>query len=161
MRDALRGHRRRVGVRQRQAGPLRFGEGIGRDAVKGFTLSVLLEACGGDVVGLRDAALLSLGYDAGLRVSELAAVDLDRIEPQEDGSAVLELARSKTDQEGQGAFVWLSPDTMRRVTLWVEAASIRTGVLFRRVAVARTKVRAARRALAISDLAWHARVDRR
>ncbi|WP_363735773.1 MULTISPECIES: hypothetical protein [unclassified Sphingobium] len=83
VRDALRGHRRRVGVRQRQAGPLRFGEGIGREAVKGFTLSVLLEACGGDVVGLRDAALLSLGYDAGLRVSELAAVELDRIELQE------------------------------------------------------------------------------
>jgi len=160
VRDALRGHRRRVGVRQRQAGPLRFGEGIGREAVKGFTLSVLLEACGGDVVGLRDAALLSLGYDAGLRVSELAAVELDRIEPQEDGSALLELARSKTDQEGQGAWVWLSPDTMRRVALWVEAAAIRKGVLFRRVAVVRTNARAARRALAISDLAYHAQVDR-
>ncbi len=160
VRDALRGHRRRVGVRQRQAGPLRFGEGIGRDAVKGFTLSVLLEACGGDVVGLRDSALLSLGYDAGLRVSELAAVDLDRIEPQEDGSGLLELARSKTDQEGRGAFVWLSPDTMRRVALWVNVAAIRGGVLFRRVAVVRTKARAARRELAISDLAYHAQVDR-
>lgn len=49
-----------VGVRQRQAGPLRFGEGVVRDTAKGFTLSVLLEACGGDAVGLRDAALLSL-----------------------------------------------------------------------------------------------------
>ena len=160
VRDALRGHRRRVGVRQRQAGPLRFGEGIGRDAAKGFTLSVLLEACGGDLVGLRDAALLSLGYDAGLRVSELVAVQLDRIEPQKDGSALLELARSKTDQEGQGAWVWLSPDTTRRVALWVEAAAIRTGVLFRRVAVIRTKGRAPRRELTISDLAYHAKVDR-
>jgi|TARA_Y100000815_G_scaffold30282_5_gene25287 integrase len=160
VRDALRGHRRRVGVRQRQAGPLRFGEGIGRDAAKGFTLSVLLDACGGDVVGLRDAALLSLGYDAGLRVSELAAVDLDRIEPQEDGSGVLELARSKTDQEGQGAFVWLSPDTMRRAALWVEAVAIRAGVLFRRVAVTRTKARDAQRERFIGDLAWHAQVDR-
>lgn len=106
---------------------MRFGEGIGEQAVKGFTLSVLLEACGRDVVGLRDAALLSLGYDAGLRVSELAAVELNRIEPQEEGSGLLELTRSKTDQEGKGAFVWLSPDTMRRVTLWREAASIRGG----------------------------------
>lgn len=160
VRDALRGLRRRVGVSQRQAGPLRFGEGIGREAVKGFTLSVLLEACSGDVVGLRDAALLSLGYDAGLRVSELAAVEFDRIEPQDDGSGLLQLARSKTDQEGQGAFVWLSPDTMRRVSLWIEAASIRSGVLFRRVAVTRTKAREARRERTIGDLALHALVDR-
>ncbi|AMK21191.1 integrase-like protein [Sphingobium sp. TKS] len=160
VRDALRGLRRRVGAHQRQAGPLRFGEGIGEQAVKGFTLSVLLEACGRDVVGLRDAALLSLGYDAGLRVSEVVAVELEQIEGQEDGSGLLELARSKTDQEGKGAFVWLSPDTMRRVTLWREAASIRGGVLFRRVVVTRTKARAARRERSIGDLALHALVDR-
>ena len=56
--------------------------------------------------------------------------------------------------------MWLSPDTMRRVALWREAASIRAGALFRRVAVIRTKPREARRALAIEDLAYHARVDR-
>ena len=160
VRDALRGLRRRTGVRQRQAGPLRFGEGVGREPVKGFTLSALLEACGRDVAGLRDAAILSLGYDAGLRVSELVAVELEQIEAQEDGSGLLELARSKTDQEGQGAWVWLSPDTMRRVASWQDAASIRSGVLFRRVAVTRTKPSAARSALAIGDLAYNARVDR-
>lgn len=160
VRDALRGLRRRAGVQQRQAGPLRFGDGIGPEAVKGFTLSVLLEACGGDVVGLRDAAILSLGYDAGLRVSELAAIKLEQMEGQEDGSALLALARSKTDQDGKGAFVWLSPDTMRRVALWREAASIRRGVLFRRVAVTRTKASDARRERTICDLANHAHVDR-
>ncbi len=160
VRDALRGFRRRVGSRQRQAGPLRLGEGIGREPVKGFTLSALLEACGRDVAGLRDAAILSLGYDAGLRVSELVAVAVELIDVQEDGSGHLEVPESKTDQEGKGAWVWLSPDTMRRVALWREAASIRSGALFRRVAVIRTKPRAARRALAISDLAYNARVDR-
>ena len=160
VRDALRAFRRRAGIRQRQAGALRFGEGIGREPVKGFTLSALLEACGRDVVALRDAAILSLGYDAGLRVSELVAVELEQIEVQEDGSGLLELARSKTDQEGQGAWVWLSPDTMRRVALWREGASIRSGVLFRRVAVTRTKASEARRALAFGDLAYNARVDR-
>lgn len=93
----------RRGSRQRQAGPSRFGEAIGRNPDTGFTLSVLLEVGGGDVVGLRDAALLSLGYDAGLPVSELAAVVVEAIDPQEDGSGVLELPRSKADQEGQGA----------------------------------------------------------
>src|SRR3546814_1868125 len=87
VRDALRGLRRRAGVRQRQAGPLRLGEGIGREAVRGFTLSVLLEACGRDVAGLRDAAILSLGYDAGLRVSELVAVAGELMEAQERSEA--------------------------------------------------------------------------
>lgn len=160
VRDALRGFRRRAGVRQRQAGPLRFGEGVGREAVKGFTLWILLEACGGDVMALRDAAILSLGYDAGLRVSELVAVQVEQIEPQEDGSGLLELARSKIDQEGQGAWVWLSPDTIRRVGLWREAAGIRSGVLFRRVAVTRTRPSDARRALGLGDLAYNAQVDR-
>ena len=45
VRDALRGLRRRVDVTQRQAGPLRYGDGIGTAPVKGFTLSTLLEAC--------------------------------------------------------------------------------------------------------------------
>src|SRR3546814_1031141 len=118
---------------------------FGREAFRGFTLSVLLEACGRDVAGLRDAAILSLGYDAGLRVSELVAVAVELMEAQEDGSGLLEVPHSKTDQEGQGAWVWLSPDTMRRVALWREAASIRAGALFRRVAVIRTKPREARR----------------
>src|SRR3546814_2648925 len=74
---------------------------------QGFTLSVLLEACGRDVAGLRDAAILSLGYDAGLRVSELVAVAVELMEAQEDGSGLLEVPHSKTDQEGQGAWVWL------------------------------------------------------
>ena len=46
------------------------------------------------------------------------------------------------------------------MVLWREAAAIRAGVLFRRVAVTRTKASEARRALAIRDLAYHARVDR-
>src|SRR3546814_2275643 len=74
---------------------------MGREAVRGFTLSVLLEACGRDVAGLRDAAILSLGYDAGLRVSELVAVAVELMEAQEDGSGLLEVPHSKTDQEGR------------------------------------------------------------
>jgi integrase len=86
VRDALRGFRRRVNVRQRQAGPLRFGEGIGITVASGFTLHALLEACAGSVAGRRDAALLSLGYDAGLRVSELVAIECGDIIGIGDGA---------------------------------------------------------------------------
>lgn len=43
---------------------------------KGFTLSALLQACPETLPGLRDAALLSLAYDTGLRVAELVRVRL-------------------------------------------------------------------------------------
>jgi hypothetical protein len=101
-RDALRGFRRRVDVTQRQAGPLRFGEGLGSAPAEGFTLSALLLACPGTLPGLRDGALLSLAYDTGLWVSELVRVACDHIAIERDGSAVLTVTRSKTDQEGQG-----------------------------------------------------------
>jgi hypothetical protein len=55
----------------------------------------------------------------------------------------------KTDQEGQGAYAWLSPDTVRRVAAWRKATGIATGPLFRRVGVVRTKARAAMPAVAM------------
>jgi integrase len=159
VRDALRGVRRRQGRAQRQAAGLRLGEPIGDAPVKGFTLKALLEACDQDPPGLRDSALLSLGYDAGLRVSELLAVTVEALEVQEDGSGLLTIARSKTDQEGEGACVWVSPETIRRIAAWREIAAIHSGPLFRRVAIRRTKARVARRALTIGDLAYNAVVD--
>ena len=143
VRDAVRGFRRRVGVAQRQAAPLRFGEGIGSVPATGFTLAVLLAACPGTLPGLRDAALLSLAYDTGLRVSELVRVACEHIAREPDGTAVLTVPRSKTDQEGQGALAWLSPDTVRRAAAWREAAGITSGPLFRRIGGVRTKARPA------------------
>lgn len=143
VRDAMRGFRRRVGAAQRQAGPLRYGEGIGSEPAKGFTLSTLLAACSGTLPGLRDAALLSLAYDTGLRVSELVRVQAEHIEPGEDGAAILTVPMSKTDQEGQGAYAWLSPDTVRRVEVWSQGAGIGSGPLFRRIGVVRTRAREA------------------
>lgn len=140
VRSALRGHRRRHGAPQRQAAPLRLGGELGE--VPGFTITALLAACASDLQGVRDAALLSLGYDAGLRVSELTAVTLADLRPQLDGAGLLYLPRSKTDQQGQGAWAWLSPETMRRVGQWCSEADITEGVVFRRVGVDRRRQRA-------------------
>ena len=71
-----------------------------------------------------DAALLSLGYDAGLRVSELTRVEATHIDAQDDGSATLFIPFSKTDQEQEGAWAWLSAETMRRVALWQAESAI-------------------------------------
>jgi len=139
--NALKAVRRSRGVVQRQAAPLRLGKALDPKAAKGFTLAALLDSCDSDVQGLRDAALLSLGYDAGLRVSELTRVEASQIEAQEDGSATLFIPFSKTDQEQEGAWAWLSAETMRRVGAWLEASAITEGVLFRRVGVDRRRAR--------------------
>jgi integrase len=148
VRNALRANRRRKGAAQRQAAPLRFGGELGN--ARGFTISALLGACGGDVQGVRDAALLSLGYDAGLRVSELTTVEIKDLRPQADGTGLLHLPRSKTDQEGLGAWAWLSADTMRRVAAWRSESGISEGVLFRRVGIDRRR----QRAKEMADARW-------
>nr|WP_201299072.1 tyrosine-type recombinase/integrase [Novosphingobium sp. 9U] len=148
VRNALRANRRRIGAAQRQAAPLRFGGELGQ--ARGFTISALLAACSGDVQGMRDAALLSLGYDAGLRVSELTSVEIKDLRPQPDGTGLLHLPRSKTDQEGLGAWAWLSADTMRRIALWRSESGIDEGVLFRRVGIDRRR----QRAKEIADARW-------
>ena len=57
-----------------------------------------------DLRGLRDRALLLLGFAAALRRSELVALNVDDIEENAEGILVI-IRRSKTDQEGTGDFV--------------------------------------------------------
>jgi integrase len=141
VRNALRANRRRKGTTQRQAAPIRFGGALGDEG--GFTISALLEACEGDAQGLRDAALMSLAYDGGLRVSELSAAQIDHLEPQSDGSGLLFIPRSKTDQAAEGSWAWVSPDSIRRIQAWLVQSGIEDGPLFRRVGVDRRRARAA------------------
>jgi len=143
VRSAIKAVRRRRGTLQRQAAPLRLGKALDPHVPKGFTLAALLDVCGGDMQGLRDAALLSLGYDAGLRVSELTVVEAKQIDPQNDGTATLFIPLSKTDQEQEGAWAWLSAETMRRVGAWLAVSGIEEGPLFRRVGVDRRRAREA------------------
>lgn len=77
VRDTLKAIRRKKRERQRQAAPLRFGEAMqdGQAPPEGVTVKALLASCGTDIIGLRDAALISLAYDAGLRVSCQIQID--------------------------------------------------------------------------------------
>ncbi|MDZ4368262.1 MAG: hypothetical protein U0987_14730, partial [Afipia sp.] len=67
--------RKSLGVRQRQARAIRFkGDITDFDSpASGVCLAHLLKACRRDELGLRDAALLRVAYDAGCRRSELVA----------------------------------------------------------------------------------------
>lgn len=137
VRDTMKGLRRAKRERQRQAAPLRLGDSMseGQSSPEGVTLRALLASCGADLVGLRDAALLSLAYDGGLRVSELVSLTVSDLRMAGDRSGRVELAHSKTDQDGEGALAWLSPDTMARVAMWRAASGFDFGPVLRRINV--------------------------
>lgn len=143
--DALKAARRRKGSQQRQAAAIRLGVPMNaQDEVEGVTLTQLLSVCGGDLQGLRDGALLTVAFESALRVSELAAIRIRDVDPQADGRGILAIGKTKTDQEGEGRYAWLSADTMRRIGAWLEASGLDEGPLFRRVGVDRRLGRPAR-----------------
>jgi len=130
--------------RQRQAVPLRFRKPTASDEARpiAMTVQALLASCDDDLVGLRDAALVSMIYDAGLRVSELVAVTVSDLHQMVDGSGRLEIVGSAHEAEDMGSAVWLSPRTMKRLSAWLKASQIRTGPIFRRINILKGKVSA-------------------
>jgi site-specific recombinase XerC len=161
----LQAIRRRLGTAQTQARPLRFKgpvRNVERDEPRGLNVRALLESCPEDLPGLRDRALLSAGYDTGLRASELVAIVVeDIIEAIDPEARLLTIRRSKGDQEGEGATAYLSPRTVRAIAAWTDAAGIEAGALFRRVNVRRYKAKAAVRGRLIDSIssreAWDLR----
>jgi site-specific recombinase XerD len=152
----LQAIRRRLGTAQAQARPLRFKgpvRNVERDEPRGLNVRALLESCPEDLPGLRDRALLSAGYDTGLRASELVAIVVeDIIEAIDPDARLLTIRRSKGDQEGEEATAYLSPRTVRAIAAWTDAAGIETGAVFRRVNVRRYKAQAAVRGRSIDSI---------
>jgi hypothetical protein len=157
--------RRRLGTAQKQARPLRFKgpvKDVERDTPRGLNIRALLDACGDDLPGLRDRALLSTAYDTGLRASELVAVEVEHIiEALDPEARLLPIPRSKGDQEGEGATAFLRARSVRAIAAWRAAAEIETGALFRRVNVRRYKARPAVRGRSLASIsgreAWDLR----
>jgi site-specific recombinase XerD len=103
VKDTLAGLRREKGTHRNEAA------GLLRDG-----LLAALDTLGGDMAGLRDRALLLVGWCAGLRRSELAALTWGDLTPDPDG-LVLTLRRSKTDQAGEGRQVGLAREMVAAV----------------------------------------------
>ena len=60
--------------------------------------------------GNREIALFSVMRDALLRVSEAVSMRWSHIEFGDDGCSILRIPKSKTDQEGIGAFQFIGPE---------------------------------------------------
>ena len=88
------------------------------------------------LLGVRDRALLLVGFAGAFRRSELVSLNVRDLKFNNDGLTVT-LRRSKTDQEASGRKVGLpygsSPETcpVRSLRAWLEASGIEAGPVFR------------------------------
>jgi len=128
VRTTMQGIRRTLGTAPTQKTPVVTAE-----------LRRILVTCPDDTLaGLRDRALLIVGFAGGFRRSELVALDVADLQ---ESSAGLRIAvrQSKTDQEGAGREVGIPhgqhPETcsVRALHAWCEAAGISEGAVFRGV----------------------------
>lgn len=99
----------------------------------------LVATCGTDLAGLRDRALLLIGYAGALRRAELAAIRRDHLAFEATGALRLLVPRSKTDAQGEGAWLGIPRgerrDTcpVRALEAWLAASRTTYGPVFRRV----------------------------
>ena len=122
VRTALGRMRRARGRRQAQA------HGLTRALLERMT-----EASGDRLIDVRNRAMLAVAYDALLRRSELVSLQVADLSMEPDGSATLLVRRGKTDPGGEGAVLYLAPDTVSLVLAWLDGSGVREGCLFRAV----------------------------
>ena len=121
----LRGIRRTIGTAQRQVSPVIKDE-----------LLAMVEKLEG-IKGVRDRALLLVGFAGAFRRSELVAIEYQDIEFVGQGLTV-NIRRSKTDQEGLGrklAIPYARGATcpVQSLKAWLEISGICDGPIFRPV----------------------------
>lgn len=97
-------------------------------------LETMLGATDNNLRGVRDRALLLLAYDSMCRRSELVSLRVEDIKANktEDGGEIkIRLRKSKTDQELQGRWIYLSKRSTDAVKVWIHEAKLNYGFLFR------------------------------
>jgi integrase len=86
------------------------------------------------LAGLRDRALLLIGFGGALRRSELVALNVADIAETETGLLVT-IRHSKTDQEGEGATIAIARGDVacpvKALRAWLDASGIQAGPIFR------------------------------
>ncbi len=123
----MEGIRRRAHVAPAQKTPVGEGE-----------LAALVKTFGTDAAGVRDRALVTLGWFGAFRRSELVALDVADVARAAEG-VVLSVRRSKGDQQGRGATKGIAHASrvdlcaVRALDAWLTLAGIVEGPLFRAV----------------------------
>lgn len=124
VRSVLRGIRRVHGTAQRQVDPI-----LREDVL------AIIDSLPDTPKGVRDRALLLVGFGAALRRSELVSLNAEDVKFVAEG-VILRLRRSKTDQEGEGRdigipFARSRACPIKALRAWLDHAGIATGPIFR------------------------------
>jgi integrase len=125
--ETLKGIRRTAGTAQ-----------VGKLPLYTEQVRSMMNALPGKLQGIRDRALVLLGFAGGFRRSELAALTVADITVGRDGLTIL-LLRSKTDQEGAGRKVGIPYGStfetcpVRAYEDWLSAAKLVEGPVFRQI----------------------------
>lgn len=109
---------------------------VGKSPAVTADIRAMVGTLGESLAGVRDRALLLVGFAGALRRSELVGLDVADVEQTREG-LVVTVRRSKTDQEGAGRRIGIpygsNPETcpVRALGAWLEASTIGEGALFR------------------------------
>lgn len=128
--EVWKGIRRVHGVSQAQKAPTLI-EDVRR-------MVAVLDTAENQLLAVRDRALLLIGFAGAFRRSELVGLDVQDVQLTAEG-LVINLRRSKTDQQGEGRKVGipfgstLQTCPVRSFSRWLEASAITSGPLFRSV----------------------------
>jgi len=127
VRATLKGIRRTLGTAAAQKAPTLTDD-----------IRAMVDATDAGLIGVRDRALILLGFAGAFRRSELVGLDTEDCAFGKDGLTVT-LRRSKTDQDGAGRKIGIphgaNPETcpVRTIQAWIEQAGIASGPLFRSI----------------------------
>ncbi len=108
----------------------------GKEPILVKDLIAMVEHCPPTLTGLRDKAVLLIGFAGAFRRSELAGLDVEDLTSSDEGLVIL-IRKSKTDQEREGRKVAIpfgqNPLTcpVKALIDWLDAANIKTGPLLR------------------------------
>ena len=104
------------------------------NALREYQILAMLRLCGDGLHGLRDAAVLSLGFAAALRRSELCNLRIEDVERKGDEGILLHIRQSKTDKYSQGQKIAvLTGNSIRpieQLERWLISSKINEGYIF-------------------------------
>jgi integrase/recombinase XerD len=93
----------------------------------------LIAACPESLLGLRNRAMIAVGYDTLCRRSELVGLRVDDLSRLDGGAGSILIRRAKNDPFGDGRLGYLSPRTVDSLDAWLHRAGIGSDWMFRSV----------------------------
>jgi len=127
VKKTLQGIRRSVGTAKTKKAP-----------VLSVDVEAMVNALPDTTLGVRDRAIILVGFAGAFRRSEIAGIAIEHIEHTAEGVKIL-LPKSKTDQDAAGRVVGIKrgrkPHTcpVRALEAWIAAAGITSGPVFRHI----------------------------